>query len=317
MLAGPMKFLYLTSTMSLALKIAALLAEYLSRHGLVELPGIGRFSLDIPADQLTGEFVITPEHLVFTYDASAKDNPELVSFIAERTGKLKALASADLDSHLMQVRQFLNIGKPYLFEGIGSLIKLQSGEYALAAGPQFHEKIKAVTPKEIMHTSTLAESFSSLRNAKGRTGQTGNRWRKPLIGLIVLAGLAIAIWGGYIIYKMAIAKNKANKSEADKVEAASLSDTALHQKDSIATVQVVSKSLVPTGNFKFILEMADSARINKRFSQLKAYQWPVQMEKRDSAGYTLFMILPASVSDTARIVDSLSAQNGRRVHIEQ
>ena len=48
-----------------------------------------------------------------------KDTPDLIAFIAEKTGKMRALAAADLDSHLVLAEEFLNIGKPFAFEGIG------------------------------------------------------------------------------------------------------------------------------------------------------------------------------------------------------
>ncbi len=227
------------------MKIAALLAEYLNRHGQLDLPGVGSFRLG-PGEGNEGS---SPDGLEFSYNPAIKENTDLVDFIAGDTGKLKALAAADLDSHLAQVRQFLNIGKPFLFEGIGSLIKLQTGEYALATGNQFHEKMKAVTAREIQQTATPAESFSQLGNKKGRTGDSVNRWRRPLIGLIVLAGLALAVWGGYIIYKMAVAKNKrANKNDLDKVEPVSLADTSQQRNDTIKLNQVVTNQAIPAGN---------------------------------------------------------------------
>jgi hypothetical protein len=43
----------------------------------------------------------------------------------------------------------------------------------------------------------------------------------------------------------------------------------------------------------------------ERFDILKGWGLSIQMETKDSADYKLFFLLPASVSDTARIVDSL------------
>jgi hypothetical protein len=53
-----------------------------------------------------------------------EEDAELVIFIAENTGKMKSLVASDLDSNLELARQFLNIGKPYLFEGIGHFQKI-------------------------------------------------------------------------------------------------------------------------------------------------------------------------------------------------
>jgi len=35
-----------------------------------------------------------------------KDTPDLIAFIAEKTGKMRALAAADLDSHLVLAEEF-------------------------------------------------------------------------------------------------------------------------------------------------------------------------------------------------------------------
>ena len=93
------------------MKLSPLLAQYLSTNKQLSLTGIGRFNLDDSG------------RIAFKQDITLKEDTELVSFIAERSGKMKSLVSADLDSSLELARQFLHIGKPYLFEGIGTLSK--------------------------------------------------------------------------------------------------------------------------------------------------------------------------------------------------
>ncbi|MEK7225799.1 MAG: hypothetical protein AAB221_08960, partial [Bacteroidota bacterium] len=112
------------------MKLAPLLAQYLYTHKRLDLPGIGSFVLhstdvDEPDNNKQGK-PIRPEDIHFDNNPGLKEAPDLIQFIAGQTGKIKALAAADLDSHLSIIQQFLNIGKPFLLEGIGSLVKIKS-----------------------------------------------------------------------------------------------------------------------------------------------------------------------------------------------
>ena len=87
---------------------------------ILDLQGIGSFLLDksiiIDEDSNKKHQEIGIEGVSFESNAATKEDPELVSFISSYTGKIKALASADLNSHLELAKQFMNIGKPFLFE---------------------------------------------------------------------------------------------------------------------------------------------------------------------------------------------------------
>ena len=107
------------------MKISPLLAQFLINNKQLSLAGLGRFTLND-----SGE-------IAFQHDASVKEDAELVKFIAENTGKMKSLVASDLDSNLELARQFLNIGKPYLFEGIGTLSKNKYGTIEYVQGNYF------------------------------------------------------------------------------------------------------------------------------------------------------------------------------------
>jgi len=84
------------------LKFAPLLAQFLYTHKRLDLPGIGSFILDpstVVDSELTkqGKPAIL-EGVSFENNSAIKQSAELISFIAGQTGKIKALAAADLDS---------------------------------------------------------------------------------------------------------------------------------------------------------------------------------------------------------------------------
>jgi hypothetical protein len=145
---------------------------------------------------------------------------------------------------------------------------------------------------------------------------TDTNWRKPAVILLIVAGIGLAVWGGYTVYKITTAKNRSSKKDnailtAKKNEPVLVTDTSLQQKDS----SIKTISYTPPG-FRFVLETANAQRAFERYARLKAFQWDVRLETKDSLTYKLFMILPAAAADTSRIIDSLSMLSGRRVYIE-
>ena len=299
------------------MKIAPLLAQYLYTHKRLDLPGLGSFLLDpsiiVESESNKQGKNVMLEGVTFESNSSLKNSPELVQFISAQTGKIKALAAADLQSHLGLAEQFLNIGKPFLFEGIGTLTKIRAGEFSFTSGQAIpaitkDSPVKEAVPYGINESDNDYKSIFYARKIK-------MTWKRPVIFLLVLVGLALAIWGGYTVYKKTMAKKESSSAEEKtQEENVPVADTAIRIKDSRVKQQIIS---VPAGNYKFVLETSDSLRAFTRFKRLKTFQWNVQMETKDSLSFKIFMLLPATATDTSRILDSLSRLNGRRVHIEQ
>lgn len=299
------------------MKIAPLLAQYLYTHKRLDLPGLGSFLLDpsiiVESESNKQGKNVMLEGVTFESNSSLKNSPELVQFISAQTGKIKALAAADLQSHLGLAEQFLNIGKPFLFEGIGTLTKIRSGEFSFTSGQAIPAITKDSPAKEAFPSGTNESDndYKSIFYAR----KIKMTWKRPVIFLLVLVGLALAIWGGYTVYKKTMAKKENPPAEEKaKGETVLVTDTAGTIKDSSGKQQQVIS--VPAGTYKFILETSDSLRAFTRFKRLKTFQWNVQMETTDSLSFKIFMLLPATTTDTTRMLDSLSRLNGKRVHIE-
>lgn len=299
------------------MKLAPLLVQYLHLHKRLDLPGIGTFILPEPDYTDTETHKHDKQaglvHVSFESNPSVKQSPDLVQFIADQTGKIKALAAADLESHLAQAQQFLNIGNPFLFEGIGNLVKIRSGEYSLTPVPGMQEKIKEYASREKAGTPVSGEAESDYKKIF-YPGHVKTNWQKPVVILLIIAGLVLAVWGGYTVYKMTTVKNKPDTEDKNKKEETiPVQDTVTYHKESA----VIPDQHTRAGMQKFILEVANAKRAIERYERLKSYQWNVQLETMDSVTYKIFMTLPAAASDTGRLLDSLSMLNGRRVYIEQ
>jgi hypothetical protein len=304
------------------LKLAPLLLQYLHMNKRLDLPGIGTFIIneaDYPEpENHKHEKQGGMEPVSFESNANNKQNPELVEFIASQSGRIKALAAADLESHLALAKQFLNIGNPFLFEGIGTLVKIRSGEYAMIPGQGIQEKTKEYIPRVKSDAPATEDSDNDYKKIF-YAGKIKMKWRKPFVIFLIIAGLVLAVWGGYIVYKMTKSKNKSGTViKNKKEETVPVKDTLMNQKDNVVLPdQTIPVQTSPAGMHKFVLEISGAQRAFERYGRLRTFLWDVKMETKDSISYKLFMLLPASASDTTRIIDSLTRLNGRRVYIEQ
>lgn len=311
-------------------KIASILSHYLYHKHQLDLPGIGSFFLDPSSiDMLDARKQKSAilEGVRFESNTSIKESPDLIAYISSQSGKMKALANADLESHLQLVNQFLNIGKPYLFEGIGTLTKLKEGEYKFEPASVSIDKLKEYQAKAETHVISLEESSKNYESFLDTPKQKPG-WRKPLLLFFIIAGIGIAIWAGYTIAN----KNKTEVAEVTNREVVPEpeplqqpiqiipSQDSLDKNTSIvqepATPVAVTAAPVSGEFYKYILEVSNKTQALKRFSQLKTNLWDVHMETNDSTFFKLYLLLPAANADTTRILDSLKILSGKKVYIE-
>lgn len=298
------------------MNLAPLLAEFLYERKLLELSGIGRFRLDpgfqAQPDKKGGLRLELGDGVRFESLPSIREMPELVQFLSEKTGKIRALAAADLESHLEVARQFLNIGKPFPFTGIGTVTRDRAGQFHFTPGETILERF---ADQRLPETGSEdpdngPESFRSIFY--------GRKDRKSIRGLAMLtllvAGVGLAIWGGYRIYLRSASRTpdtetateKSSIVPKDRIEPAEMTPTA--EPDSAAP-SGPSVAALPAGSgpaaFKFIVETANRARGLQRYATLKKYGVDIRMETGDSVQFRLFFLQNALSSDTTRIIDSL------------
>lgn len=289
------------------MKLASLLAQYLYTNKRLDLPGIGSFLLD-PSTTVEAESTkhrqAIPDGISFQNNQAAQDATELIGYICSKTGKMKALAASDLDSHLQLAQQFLNIGKPFTFEGIGSLVKIKTG-FEFTPANIVVDKIKE-TPEKEVHGVAKKDTVEAKYQAYLSTPAAKNQWKKPVLVLLIFCGIGLAIWGGYTI-----STNNAEKEESALSNTETLPADTSQLKKPDSTI----KATPPPTDYKYVLEVAQAKRAFKRYNQLVSNQWKIEMETKDSVQYKLFLRLPMS-RDTTHIVDSLTVLTGRKVYVE-
>ena len=302
------------------MKLSALFARYLYQHKRLNLPGIGVFSID-PAVAIPD----TPDknNLDFLQQIKYEQKPvvsadeELINFIRAETGKIKPLAESDLESFLSDGKILLNIGKPFQFEGIGSLMKTKAGDFEFTPGEAALPRMEG-----FFHESVQNEG-SKRRSAFINDTQGGGN-RKLLLAAALMAGLILIIWGGYALYsyntgsKAGAVSEPVSMTQSDTSKANIILDSVQQIIDS-TRAQLKNTMTATPAVYKFIIERtASKERAMKRFQQLNDSRSGVKLQTHDSTLFNIYFSIPAKASDTARIRDSLKNWYGRKqVFIEQ
>ena len=270
------------------MKISPLLAQFLINNKQLSLAGLGRFILND-----SGE-------ITFQHDAYVKEDAELVTFIAENTGKMKSLVASDLDSNLELARQFLNIGKPYLFEGIGTLSKNKYGTIEYVQGNYSQEKNKENNGEGRDKTSTTENSFTDYEEMFSPKKPGPPASKRIVTWLIAIAGLSLAVFGGYIVYTKT--KNKKEPVVVKEDIQPVFTDTLTKKTDSIPPITNLADM---SGMYRFVIEKAARQRAFFRYNHLRENLIDVKIDTKDSVLFNLYFLLPSTPADTARKRDSL------------
>lgn len=291
------------------MKIEQLLVQHFYNAKEVTLQGMGTFTLshDFVIPKETDKDFHIPENTIsFQYNQRATEDTALIDFIASHSGKMKQLAAGDLESYLELGKQFLNIGKPFNLEGIGTLLKNQQGEFVFTQGTNFAPKTETIAPANI-HKVDLEEPSISFAS-KNKT--TPNRKKGLLIAaLMVTTGLiASTVWYFFI--------HKKNKTEIVNVQPAepandSSKNTAQQKPDTTLTVAATTTATTtPTSPYTFkvvFMVTPDSALAAARMKKYITRGHTVIMYKKDSLNYSLAEPFTLPLSDTTHVKDSLNS----------
>jgi hypothetical protein len=306
------------------LKVDSLLIQYLQQQKKLQLPGIGLFTYK--------ETVTTPDTdsktktdagaISFLFKPGVAHDDAFIDYIKQQTGKMKPLAESDLDAYIMGALQFLNIGKPFYIEGIGTISKGSDGNFRFSQGEMTEGRPDDIAEK---HRENRKKSvFAGEQELKKGDGRNLN---KMLVALGLIGTAALVIGGGYLLYH----KNTRN-SDTEQNSAVVTSDTTASAQKAITdstAVPLKTDSTAPGQNtvnpntaarsFKFILETTNKNTALHRLSLLKP---KVQVQTKDSLRYQLYITLTRRATDTARVRDSLKnwywgERHDRKVTIEQ
>lgn len=292
------------------MKIEQVLVHYLLKNKHLTLQGIGTLRLDaaLPDSADPDKPIIIPaDAITFHYDPKVTEDDELVDFIVQHTKKIKPLASSDLDSFLSLGRQFLNIGKPFTLQNIGTLEKLNSGELVFIGGqliaPRMEpQRVKIEDEGAEPHEENLFNDYQ-----KERKSSNGKKTFFVIISLLVVALIAWAAW------HYGFNKNNEENVSTTTEPIVPVSDSN-RIKDSMLIYAPLTDSSKPvsknaTDSFTFKVVVNEYQNLNAalaRLANLKNYRRKVIMYTTDSVTYKIAEPFMRPLSDTSKVLDSLN-----------
>ena len=286
------------------MKIEQVIVQHLYNNRQVSLQGIGTFKLDNFIPHQTDpdkEPVIPAGSIIFEYNPRATEDVALIDSIVINTKKIKPLATADLDSYLMLGRQFLNIGKPFIIEGLGTLDRTREGELEFIPGQFTNLKVEA--PKALKENE--GEVISGLFNDYGTKPE--NNSKRNLVILVTVIALGLLGWA---VYHYLFNDKPAEEKQVAPVTA--VIDTTVTKKDTSilpAIPDSMSQKLSQDDDgytFRVVFKITnDKAAAKASMNRLNSWGHKVIMYTEDSVNYKLAELFKLPLTDTARVRDSL------------
>lgn len=298
------------------MKIQDLLPQYLYQQKHLTLPGIGSFELNAAINVYELKEEGWPENTItFTANRSAALSDELLQYLVQHTGKMKPLAISDLDSHLTNGIQMLNIGKPFPLKGIGSLSKTTSGELIFHQGTPALEKIDSINTDHVKDRTAEQDEINEIDFSHSPEKSS----KKLIIALAILLAVLLISWAVYLALpkKQTTAEETTTSQEDTSTKPAPvIPDTSISPiKDTVASVPkdsmkpVESAPIVPvstSGSFQLIIQQYKSqALAEQKLEVLKLRGHQVSLRVKDSTKYQIVLTVNRPLSDTTYVRDSL------------
>jgi hypothetical protein len=298
-------------------KIDEVLVKYLLKNRSLSLQGLGVFYINrdvVIPENADAEIILPADILSFEYDPRIQEDENLVSFYTQQTKKIKPLASADLDSFITLGKQFLNIGKPFIIEGLGTLEKTQAG-ITFKAGVFVSPRIEA--PKTL--TGGEKEVSSGLFGESHRNPPPNyDRRILTIIALVIVLGIA-----GLGVYYFFIkgSRQKTLVETTIKDTASNNVDTSAKQRADSTRAADSLKLTVDTVNFNIVVRdsLTDKRAENIQKRLVSYGHTTVISYTTDSISgvYKIGQPFFRPLKDTAWLKDSLSNIYHTHTYVER
>lgn len=323
------------------MKVPQLLLQYLLDQHAFRLEGLGTIRLDAPpAGFLSekGEISIPPGAITFESDVHAKADEDLIGHIVQQTGKMRSLATSDMESFTENGKQLLNISKPFVLDQIGVLQKDGHGVLQFTQGDIVLDKEEHV--KKRSKTTDTEEGIHFDENYRKPATRAGGRPQMAGIVLMVILGIALLGWVSRYFY-MKTARDSGDQLELQSPPAVEVKETPQESKpvlpldtsrvtsdtptnlnqapDSTAlptTPAPAAAAKIVSGDFNVVILVASKEKAQRRYDSLVKWGHQAVISPVDSMRYQIAIPIHAPLSDTAHHRDSLARFFGRKVWIE-
>lgn len=295
------------------MKTEQLIVQYLYSNKKVTLQDIGVFNITseihIPEDS-DKDIVLPADTIQFVYDPKAPVDDGLVAFIMECTRKIKPLAYSDLESFIILNKQFLNIGKPLVFEGLGTLQKTQAGDYAFTQATSSHVTTEEM-PKLITEKIKEKVSFATPQKEKNTGSNKSVKW-----GLAALVIGIIAVTAFFLLNKNAPVSTGVI-SENTVVDTLPVGNVDTVVNTTPVTTPIATAPATDSNTFYIVIkEFTNFALAAKSFKKLTSYGNNVVLTTKDSVTYKVRMPFIKPITDTLRVKDSIAKFFQAKAYVE-
>jgi hypothetical protein len=292
------------------MKIEALLLKYLSEKKSLSLQYIGYFELthEIQVDSTQNNEIDLDGMVQFKFDHKAKEDQEFIRYIMEQSKKIYPLAQSDLESYAILAKQFLNLGKPVILHGIGRLIKKQDETYVLlpvGTNPMLHDEMIISQPdvadqKEGLHAQKI--DFSSPSKA-------GNKNNK-LWPILILTGLiAISIITVFYFSQKEAEPKQATDTNTSINTNTDTNKSNINQIDSATLLKKINAYRLSMGEYPNMKK----AEKMKHLLDSTTFSNSLEIISTDSFHYRLELLVHTSISDSAKLRDSIQHIFGNKI----
>ena len=293
------------------MKVEQFIVQYLYNNKSVSLPDIGIFKIamgTILPNENDKDNTLPPGSIEFEYNTHAATDEGLIDFIVGESRKIRSLATSDLESYILLSNQFLNLGKPMVIDGLGTLIKNQQGTYDFTQGLIVNPKLE---PKKVEVKEKIQEDISFSSPAKPAPSKKGL--------MLALVAFFILSAGAALYYFLVYNKNKTEPTATQTAAIDTSSDIAVNPalidtssmaanlKDSLSTTNTVASS-APNDGYTFkvqIKEYETKDAADKAYNRLTGYGHKLLVRMKADGSYEILMPFNIAISDTARAKDSV------------
>jgi hypothetical protein len=235
---------------------------------MLTIGGLGTFSIDRNAILGDGNDASVGGKVVFEKQTHAITDEAFVDYFVKESGKFKPLALADIESYVESAKQFLNISKPFIIEGVGTLVNTQRGWEFVAGAfqpPKGNVEMQNNRVSDIPDTShEKSRAFEDYSRPKPSL-------KKPLLFLGIVALLGGLGYGAYYLYT----KNKSNETVASTKKTEDKNDTT--KVDTTSGIKPAPVPVVPNApkvdsagdvSYKAVIMVGTKVDAEKRYNKL-------------------------------------------------
>ncbi len=297
------------------MKIHDLLPQYLYQQKKLTLPGLGTFELNSAINVYELKEEGWPENTItFSQDRKAALSDDLLAYIVQHTGKMKPLAFSDLESHLSNGVQMLNIGKPFPLKGIGSLTKINNGDLVFHQGTPALEKIDSINTDHVKDRTAEQDEINEI----DFTHSPEKSSKKMIIILAAVLAVVLIAWAVYLAMpkkQTTEVTEEPETTQQDTIAAtppavtdttATKPDTAISRKPDSVVMAPAPVTVSPSGSFQLVIQQFKSkAAAQQKFDVLKLRGHNVELKMKDSSRYQIILTVNRPLSDTTYVRDSL------------